>query len=64
MEIYELGTSTKTANKEGLSEHSFFMEGRIIKVKCTKKELKKYIQKIKSKCKELEPLQRFSGQIE
>ena len=50
-----------TANNK--QEHSFFMEGRIVKVKCTKEELKKYIQKIKSKCKELEPLQQFNGQI-
>ena len=49
-----------TSNKQ---EHSFFLEGRLVKVKCTKEELKKYIQKIKSKCKNLEPLQKFSGII-
>jgi hypothetical protein len=49
--------------KENKQEHSFFMEGRIIKVKCTKEELKKYIQRIKNKCKGLQPLQKFKGQL-
>tara|TARA_R110000824_G_scaffold156319_3_gene329456 strand:- start:1024 stop:1194 length:171 start_codon:yes stop_codon:yes gene_type:complete len=49
LKIEELGTSTKTANKEGVNEHSFFMEGRIIKVECTKGEFIKYIQKLKNK---------------
>ena len=43
--------------------HSFMIDGRVIKVKCTKKELKKHIQKIKSKCKELEPFEGFKGQL-
>ena len=63
LKIEQLGESTKNANKEGIKEHSFFMEGRVVKVKCTKQELIEYIGKIKSKCKELEPLQQFNGQI-
>tara|TARA_R100001244_G_scaffold91013_1_gene68984 strand:- start:837 stop:1013 length:177 start_codon:yes stop_codon:yes gene_type:complete len=48
LKIEELGTSTKTANKGGIQEHAFFMEGRVVKVECTKGELIKYIQKIKN----------------
>lgn len=63
IKIELLGTSTKTANKGGIQEHAFFMEGRLVKVECTKEELIKYIEKIKSKCKSLQPLEKLNGQI-
>tara|TARA_R100001443_G_scaffold7950_1_gene17260 strand:- start:1604 stop:1765 length:162 start_codon:yes stop_codon:yes gene_type:complete len=50
-----------TINKQ--KNHTFIYDGRIIKVNCTKEELKKYIQKIKRKCKDLKPLQGFKGEI-
>tara|TARA_R100000664_G_C2659598_1_gene76408 strand:+ start:63 stop:224 length:162 start_codon:yes stop_codon:yes gene_type:complete len=49
--------------KNNKQEHSLFIEGRIVKVKCTKEELTKYMQKIKDKCKELESLQSFKGEL-
>ena len=60
MDILKTKTMETKNNKQ---EHSLFIEGRIVKVKCTKEELTKYMQKIKDKCKELESLQSFKGEL-
>jgi len=52
----------KTQNTK-TKDHVFLMDGRIVRIKGTKEEIKNYIKEIKRKCKELKPLQKFNGSI-
>jgi hypothetical protein len=58
-----LEVTTNDAKSNVLQNFTFICEGRIVKVKCSPKELEKHKTKIENKCKELDALQSFKGEI-
>ena len=58
-----LEVTTNDAKSNVPQDFTFICQGRIVNVRCSPKELEKHKTKIENKCKELDTLQSFKGEI-